>query len=376
MPETKVRSGQLGTTLSSKTIDNTNTINTDLTKLAIAGGTNGQVLSTNGSSVLSFITAGGGVSDGDKGDITVSASGATWTVDNDAISYAKIQNVSAASKLLGRGSAAGSGDTQEITLGSGLTMSATTLSVSDGDKGDITVSASGATWTVDNLAITGAKIANTTITATQIANTTITATQIANTTITATQIANDAVTYAKIQNVSAASKLLGRGSAAGSGDTEEITLGSGLTMSGTTLSASGGGTSQSALKDSNQIFSTVNGVFSYDSVLNLTVATGGRYTINIYVAFECDSAGSIVLGLGPQSVISYARASGVTTAGYDLVADANIGTLPITTSTFTKISGAGYFSDGNVIKLGVYKVGGGQVATKGISYIEIVRRGN
>ena len=60
MPETKVRSGQLGTSLSSKTIDNTNTINTDLTKLAIAGGTNGQVLSTNGSSVLSWATAGGG----------------------------------------------------------------------------------------------------------------------------------------------------------------------------------------------------------------------------------------------------------------------------------------------------------------------------
>ena len=60
MPETKVRSGQLGATLSSKTIDNTNTINTDLTKLAIAGGTNGQVLSTNGSSVLSWITSSGG----------------------------------------------------------------------------------------------------------------------------------------------------------------------------------------------------------------------------------------------------------------------------------------------------------------------------
>lgn len=51
-------------------------------------------------------------------------------------------------------------------------------------------------------------------------------------------ITNDAVTYAKIQNVSAASKLLGRGDS-GSGDTEEITLGSGLTMTGTTLSASG-----------------------------------------------------------------------------------------------------------------------------------------
>ena len=136
MPETKVRSGQLGATLSSKTIDNTNTINTDLTKLAIAGGTNGQVLSTNGSSVLSWITSsGGGVSDGDKGDITVSGSGATWTVDNDAITYAKIQNVSAVSKLLGRGSASGAGDMQEITLGSGLTMTGTTLSASGGGGG-------------------------------------------------------------------------------------------------------------------------------------------------------------------------------------------------------------------------------------------------
>ena len=165
MPETKVRSGQLGTTLSSKTIDNTNTINTDLTKLAIAGGTNGQVLSTNGSSVLSFITAGGGVSDGDKGDITVSASGATWTVDNDAISYAKMQNVSAASKLLGRGSAAGSGDTEEITIGSGLTMTGTTLSASGGGGGaasqtafkaaDETTNTSSGTFSNDtNLAIT------------------------------------------------------------------------------------------------------------------------------------------------------------------------------------------------------------------------------
>lgn len=57
--------------------------------------------------------AGGGVPDGDKGDITVSGSGSTWTIDNDAVTYAKIQNVSATDKLLGR-STAGAGDIEEI----------------------------------------------------------------------------------------------------------------------------------------------------------------------------------------------------------------------------------------------------------------------
>jgi len=58
--------------------------------------------------------AGVGFSDGDKGDITISSSGTVLTIDNDAVTYAKIQNVSATDRLLGR-SSAGAGDLEEIT---------------------------------------------------------------------------------------------------------------------------------------------------------------------------------------------------------------------------------------------------------------------
>jgi hypothetical protein len=63
---------------------------------------------------------------------------------------------------------------------------------------------------------------------------------IAASAVTTTKIADANVTYAKIQDVSAASRLLGRGSSSGAGDVQEITLGSGLTMTGTSLAASGG----------------------------------------------------------------------------------------------------------------------------------------
>jgi hypothetical protein len=61
------------------------------------------------------------------GDVTTTIGTVATTITADAVTYAKMQNVSAASKVLGRGDS-GAGDPQELTVGSGLKIVGTTLS--------------------------------------------------------------------------------------------------------------------------------------------------------------------------------------------------------------------------------------------------------
>lgn len=124
------------------------------------------------------------------GDVTTSGTVAT-TIANDAVTNAKLRN-SGALSIIGRATNS-SGDPADISAAA---------------ASDCVFRESGSTIGCGTVATGG--------------------------------IANDAVTYAKIQNVSAASRLLGRGSSSGAGDIEEITLGANLTMSGNQLSATGG----------------------------------------------------------------------------------------------------------------------------------------
>ena len=128
---------------------------------SIVAGTN---ISVTGTGQVTINSSAAGVTDGDKGDITVSNSGADWTIDNNAITNAKM-----ADDAIGLAELSATGTASNTTFLRGDNTWGTPAGggggISDGDKGDITVSNSGADWTIDNDVVTAAKLADTAVTA-------------------------------------------------------------------------------------------------------------------------------------------------------------------------------------------------------------------
>lgn len=141
----------------------------------------------------------------------------------------------ATDRLLGRDTA-GTGTTEELTVSGGIEFTGSVGIQTSAFSGDVTKSAGG----------------------------------------TALTIVNDAVTYAKIQNVSV-SKLLGRGDS-GSGDPQEITLGTNLSITGTTINASSGATERTQRSVTSGPVTIVAG----DDIINLNISTPTSISLPVY----------------------------------------------------------------------------------------------
>ncbi len=95
-------------------------------------GNSGKYLTTNGTTV-SWATVAGGVSDGDKGDITVSGTGALWTIDSGVVTLAKMANMATGSLIYRK--TAGSGAPEVQTL---ATLK-TDLALTNANSGDVSL---------------------------------------------------------------------------------------------------------------------------------------------------------------------------------------------------------------------------------------------
>lgn len=190
------------------------------------------------------------------GDVGIPIASNTSTIGNNVVTNAKLAQM--ATQTIKGNNTGGSANTIDLTTAQVKTM----LDLAGTNSGDVTLAGENYLSLVSQVLTANAvNLSNTNATGTlaaarfgaltgDVTNSVGSyATTISANAITTAKIINDAVTLAKIQNATANDKLLGSGNAGSGADYSEITIGSGLTMTGTTLSASGGSTGYATIQE-------------------------------------------------------------------------------------------------------------------------------
>ncbi len=171
-------------------------------------------------------------------------------------------------------------DTLTVAAGSNVTITTNagtdTLPIAASAPGTGTVTTTGSPATGNLTKFSGS---------TSITNADLTGDVTTSGTVAAT-IANAAVTYAKIQNVSASSKLIGSSDSGSGAPPSEITLGTNLSMSGSTLNAAGGGSGTTSQVTGSNFTMTAVGTATDITGLTFAAAANKLYEVDVLLRMQ------------------------------------------------------------------------------------------